>query len=154
MTTEFTLAEQPDDVSQACFQFPSSKLGAHRARLVALQQLREWGWMPESEVAERTALLVAELAANAVTHGRYGRRGFQLRLSLEPFGDPAKCLRIEVSDSRGDCLPAQPGPAAVSCAERESGRGMLIVDAVADRWGVVPRSPGGKTLWCELDLGG
>jgi len=37
--------------------------------------------------------------------------------------------------------------------DAESGRGLMIVAAVADRWGAVPRSKGpGKTVWAECVL--
>ncbi|MEU3748547.1 MULTISPECIES: ATP-binding protein [Streptomyces] len=57
-------------------------------------------------------------------------------------------LRIEVTDTRGENLPRlQP-----AYPEDDSGRGLLLVEALADRRGVglgpVPR----KTVWAELDL--
>ncbi|MFC4606386.1 ATP-binding protein [Streptomyces maoxianensis] len=56
-------------------------------------------------------------------------------------------LRIEVTDTRGDRLPVnrQPG-------DDESGRGLILVDALADRWGVSPGPAPRKTVWAEIDL--
>ena len=35
--------------------------------------------------------------------------------------------------------------------DRESGRGVLLVVALADRWGTEPCEPTGKTVWAEVD---
>lgn len=115
--------------------------GARLARLLAVE------WMRDHEVphgvTEAATHVVAELAANGATHGRVAYRSFRLAL-LSHEG----VLRIEVTDTRGDRLPrTQP-----ACPEGDSGRGLLLVEALADRWGVelgpVPR----KTVWAELDL--
>ncbi|MGI5427160.1 ATP-binding protein [Streptomyces sp. CA-179760] len=119
----------------------STPRGARLARLLAMNWMRARD-LPY-RVTEATEHLVAELAANAATHGRLPGRDF--RLVLE-----ARCetLRIEVTDTRGEDLPRHRPPALTA----ESGRGLLLVEALADRWGVrlgpVPR----KTVWAELDL--
>ncbi|MGF0175134.1 ATP-binding protein [Streptomyces sp. Marseille-Q5077] len=89
------------------------------------------------------AHIVAELAANAVTHGRVPGRDF--RILLHVVGGT---VRIEVTDTRADRLPHAERPAP----EAESGRGLAIVDALADRWGVTPGLPPRKTVWAEVDL--
>ncbi|EFL39709.1 ATP-binding protein [Streptomyces griseoflavus] len=122
-------------------QLSSTPRGARLARLLATEQLRMWG-VP----AHPAELIVAELAANAVTHGRVSGRDF--RLLLYVVGDT---LRIEVTDTRGDRLPC-PRHSADE-AESESGRGLLLVDALADRWGVVPGPPPLKTVWAEVGAG-
>jgi anti-sigma regulatory factor (Ser/Thr protein kinase) len=90
---------------------------------------------------DRAAHIVAELAANAATHGRVQGRDFRLTLYVV-----AGILRIEVSDTRGDQLPRlqQADPRG------ESGRGLLLVDALADRWGVTPGPRPRKTVWAEV----
>ncbi|WP_225654477.1 ATP-binding protein [Streptomyces pseudogriseolus] len=120
-------------------QLSSTPRGARLARLLATQQLRAWG-LP-SHPAE---LIVGELAANAVTHGRVSGRDF--RLLLYVVGDT---LRIEVTDTRGDRLPCPQH----SADDAESGRGLLLVEALADRWGVVPGPPPLKTVWAEVGTG-
>lgn len=74
-------------------------------------------------------------------------RDFQLALTVS-----ANRLRIEVTDTRGDSLP--PGPGAVKPPEgdAESGRGLLIVEALADHWGVTPGPVPRKTVWAEIEL--
>jgi anti-sigma regulatory factor (Ser/Thr protein kinase) len=116
----------------------ATRRGARLARLLTERQLAEWG-VP-SEAAEH---VVAELAANAVLHGRVPGRDFRLTLRLD--GD--RILRIEVTDARGDRLPCVPDPVP-ECAE--SGRGLRLVAAYADRWGVCEAPAHGKTVWAEL----
>jgi anti-sigma regulatory factor (Ser/Thr protein kinase) len=74
--------------------------------------------------------IVAELTANAATHGRVPGRDF--RLTLHAVGDT---FRIEVTDTRGDLLPRLAPPSA---SDAESGRGLLLVNALADWWGATP----------------
>jgi hypothetical protein len=84
-------------------------------------------------------------------------------------GPPAACLRImslpavvadelriEVTDTAGDRPPRPPhpgyGPGPGSDTESESGRGLLLVEALADRWGWTPELRPRKTVRAELLL--
>ncbi|MEU2539379.1 ATP-binding protein [Streptomyces iakyrus] len=107
----------------------------------------ERGHPPASDVSCAVALVVGELAANAVRHGRVPGREFGLRLVLDRA---AGVPRVEVTDAASaKRLPAIAPP---SFPEGESGRGLLLVDALAERWGSTARSPVGKTVWAELRL--
>lgn len=129
-------------------QFSSTRRGARLARLLAAQQLTDWGWARGGEYLEAAELVVGELAANAVTHGRVSGRDFLLTLTLVRSAEGGfGALRIEVADSRGERLPT---PTPEPCPDGEHGRGLLLVSALATRWGVVPRLPSGKTIWAEL----
>ncbi len=89
-------------------------------------------------VCDAAELALTELVANVVRHVP-GRR-CRVCFLFEPGG-----VRVEVSD---DCpgLPARGGGDGLG----EGGRGLVIVDAVADRWGVTVRPDGrGKTVWFE-----
>ncbi len=86
--------------------------------------------------------------ANAVTHGRVPGRDFEVAVQLL-----GRTLRIEVSDTRGERRPPAPGVARTA-PPAESGRGLLLVEALADRWEVLGRLPIGKTVVAELDLPG
>ncbi|MFG2791603.1 ATP-binding protein [Streptomyces sp. NPDC048419] len=119
-------------------QLSPTPRGARLARLLATEQLRAWG-LP-LDPAEH---IVAELAANAATHGRVPGRDFRLTLYVV-----AGTLRIEVTDTRGDRLPQPQLPAS----DTESGRGLVLVDALADKWGVAPGLPPRKTVWAEVAL--
>ncbi|SDC65786.1 Histidine kinase-like ATPase domain-containing protein [Streptomyces prasinopilosus] len=116
----------------------STPRGARLARLLAVDTLRGWG-LPD----EAAGHVVAELAANAATHGRLPGRSF--RLTLYAVG---ATLRIEVTDTRGDRLPERQDPDGGA----ESGRGLLLVEALADRWGVSEGRFPRKTVWAELRL--
>ncbi|MEV0188087.1 ATP-binding protein [Kitasatospora purpeofusca] len=131
----------------------STPKGAATGRRVARQQLTTWGLNSLCAEAFHSALIiVAELAANASTHGRTPGRGFELGLSLTSVRrSRTTVLRIEVSDCRGDKRPALPDPRSCS-TDAQSGRGLTLVDALADRWGTLPREPNAKTVWAELDL--
>ncbi|MFJ3973806.1 ATP-binding protein [Streptomyces sp. NPDC090021] len=134
----------------------STRRGARLARLLAVTELRTWH-LP-LEVTERAELLVAELAANAVRHGRVQGRDFRLRLRIAPAAPArpvtsaavAPALRIEVTDARGERLPAPSRP--VADRPEGGGHGLVLVAAYADRWGCEPHPPGGKTVWAEVDL--
>ncbi|MET8409439.1 ATP-binding protein [Streptomyces sp. NPDC005195] len=129
-------------VSTFAQQLSSTRRGARLARLLTMERLTAWELSPG--VMERAEHVVAELAANAALHGRLQGRDFLLALTLD---NVAGTLRIAVSDTRGECRPAIPperGP------DDESGRGLLLVDALADRWGTEPRPPSGKTVWALL----
>lgn len=129
-------------------RFSSTPRGARLARRLALQQLDAWGLPYGGQVSDTAALLVAELAANAVTHGRVPGRDFELAVTL--LGGT---LRVEVTDTRGECRPPDPGTARPAPRPlAENGRGLLLVGALADRWEVLDRLPVGKTVIAELDL--
>ncbi|MEU8889235.1 ATP-binding protein [Streptomyces sp. NPDC048442] len=133
-----TLTQPPAPVRQFAVQLSATRRGARLARLLAVEQLRSWG-LPLDDPAH----IVAELAANAVTHGRVQGRDFRLVLTV----DATETLRIEVTDARADRLPVP----ATEGAEAESGRGLLLVGVLADRWGVVPGPYPCKTVWAEID---
>jgi anti-sigma regulatory factor (Ser/Thr protein kinase) len=122
----------------------ANRRGARRAREHTVRQLTAWG-VPFQAAAQ----VVAELASNAVLHGRVMGRDFRLRLRLLDDGT----LRVEVTDARGDRVPRIPDPVN---GDAESGRGLRIVAAYAERWGVDQGVVGCKTVWAELapDRGG
>ncbi|MEV7344136.1 ATP-binding protein [Streptomyces sp. NPDC093544] len=59
-----------------------------------------------------------------------------------------RLIRIEVADA-STCQPRF-GSETVAGPEDESGRGLLLVAVLAARWGTVPRTPIGKTVWAEI----
>ncbi|MDQ0908938.1 anti-sigma regulatory factor (Ser/Thr protein kinase) [Streptomyces canus] len=129
-------------------QFASSPRGARLARQLAVRHLEEWGYPPASDASCAVALVVAELAANAVLHGRVPGHDFGLRVALDTA---AGLVRVEVADAASVKRPPATVPSSVP--EGESGRGLLLVDALAVRWGSVPRHPLGKTVWADIPVG-
>ncbi|WP_086824996.1 ATP-binding protein [Streptomyces sp. NRRL B-24572] len=123
----------------------STRRGARLARLLCLTQLRSWG--APQDLTERAEYVVAELATNAVLHGRLPGRSFRLSLAYDP--SPGR-LRVDVTDACGNRWPF---PRPVSAApERlhDGGRGLALVAALADRWETFPYPPSGKTVRAEL----
>nr|WP_329084627.1 ATP-binding protein [Streptosporangium sp. NBC_01469] len=107
------------------------------ARMLVRQTLIQW---EITHFQEQADLLVTELTANAVRHARVGDASVKVLLTYA-----AGTLRIEVRDRDRTTLPIWREPGS----EEETGRGLLIVDACADRWGV-RLAESGKTVWCEL----
>jgi anti-sigma regulatory factor (Ser/Thr protein kinase) len=130
--------------------FSSMPRGARLARQLASERLDAWGFPYDSDVNETLTLIVSELAANAVTHGRVPGRDFRLSLTLTAARDR---VCVEVTDTRGDRLPPA-RPCAPEDPEAEAGRGLWLVTCLASRLSVEPREGGGpgKTLRAELDL--
>ncbi|WMX45599.1 ATP-binding protein [Streptomyces roseicoloratus] len=126
-------------VRQFGIQLSATPRGARLARLLAVEQLRSWGL---EAVADATAQIVAELAANAVTHGRVPGRDFRLALVAN-----GAVLRIEVTDTRADRLPRRERRDGA-----ESGRGLVLVEALSRDWGVRLGPTPRKTIWSEVPL--
>ncbi|MGP3973686.1 ATP-binding protein [Streptomyces sp. 8N114] len=126
-------------------RFSATRRGARLARLLALHQFDAWGIPYGSEPSDNAAAIVAELAANAALHGRVPGRDFELALTLPEPG----ALLIEVTDTRGEATP--PGAPVAPGPYEESGRGLLLVAALASAWGVRERTPAapGKTVWAR-----
>ncbi|MEE1753328.1 ATP-binding protein [Streptomyces sp. SP18CS02] len=116
-------------------EFAVGEHSARHLRRVLRLYLTEWGLL---DVADAAELALTELVANVVRHVP-GRR-CRTCILLRPGG-----VRVEVADGS----PRLPAPAAPD-ELAPGGRGLLLVDAVTDRWGVRPHPGGdGKTVWFE-----
>jgi anti-sigma regulatory factor (Ser/Thr protein kinase) len=114
--------------------FPSVAPSAASARRFVAAALRRWG-CPDDFV-ELVLLLTSELVTNAYRHA-----GTETRVSVRLDGE---CARIEVRDvGRGE-----PELRPID-TDRVDGRGLQIVDALADRWGSHSNA-GGTVVWFEL----
>jgi hypothetical protein len=81
-------------------------------------------------------------------HGHVPGRDFRLRLDATPA-----TLRIDVTDTRTERRPCRNQDLQLPSSDEESGRGLLLVDALAADWGVTPRTTApGKTVWAVLDV--
>ncbi|MFD5430158.1 ATP-binding protein [Streptomyces sp. NPDC127084] len=107
----------------------------HLRRILRLF-LKRWG-LPE--LTDPAELALTELVANVVRHVP-GRHCTTLILK-QPDG-----LRVEISDN----VPMELRPVHDADPLAESGRGLLLVDAVTDRWGSLEHREG-KVVWFECD---
>jgi len=99
------------------------------ARHFAVGMLRDWG---AADLADDAALVVTELAANAIVHAR---SGFTITLSARD-----DLLRISVRDASPNGVALPPAPL----------HGLWAVDALASQWGIESLGNAGKTVWVEL----
>ena len=118
-----------------------------RARRWARSRLAGSGLGDDEPVAETLILLISELVTNAVVHTGCPAVLRMLFGAADPAGS-AGTVRVEVTDT--SCCPPQPRHAA---GEDTGGRGLELVDGLADRWGW-QREGAGKRIWCEVDRGG
>ncbi|MEV6588157.1 ATP-binding protein [Streptomyces acidicola] len=112
------------------------------ARLAACRSLECWGIGDETR--ETAVTIVSELFTNAVVHGT----GSGARVIIERPADDL--VYIAVVDRAARCLPTLRAPSDWE----DSGRGLMLVDAMADRWGCdrlgSPRRYWGKRVWAQL----
>ncbi|MFF8100880.1 ATP-binding protein [Streptomyces sp. NPDC016640] len=111
----------------------------YAARCQAMDGIRRWNAELDDEVEHTASLVISELLTDAVQHAGTGRILLATRLT-------GTVLRIEVCDS-SPLLP-QPG---LPDDDSETGRGLLLVSALADRHGAEP-PPTGKRCWAEISL--
>lgn len=113
--------------------------GAARvARRIVESVLSGWG---EEALVQVAVLLTSEVVTNAVLHASpYAADG---RVGLVVDGDEG-LARVEVTDGFGGLPVAQGGRVG-----RASGRGIILLDLLATRWGVTPGGEG-KTVWFEV----
>ncbi|MFD3822716.1 ATP-binding protein [Streptomyces sp. NPDC058625] len=132
---------------QFTIRLSSTGRGVRPVRRPTGQQLAGWGVPYDSGTSRAVALVTAEPASNAVAHGRLPGRDFRLTLLLLPEHD---AVRVEVTDTRPELLPHL--VAAPTRPDAESGRGLLLVEAYADRWGCSVREAYTETVWAKVPL--
>jgi anti-sigma regulatory factor (Ser/Thr protein kinase) len=95
----------------------------------------------QPELLHDAQLLVSELVTNALTHGR---PDITLQVRATPPG-----IGVAVSDHGTELPPTSVEPPQEPGSVH--GRGLLLVDALADEWGVEPvEPPPGKTVWFNI----
>lgn len=111
------------------------------ARDLVIQTCEEWG-IPR--LAKLATLVASELVTNAVVHARTPSL---MALQLSPTA-----LHISVRD--GDPRPMyRPAPGVTGAHNGDHGRGLLILEAMADGWGCLPTATG-KVVWAAIDMPG
>ncbi|MET7775167.1 ATP-binding protein [Streptomyces mirabilis] len=119
--------------------FVAEPRGVSALRRIMRLHLGLWGLY---EITEAAQLCVTELVSNVITHVGAGT---PTTLAVSMNGT---YLRIEVQDPDTRALPTL----IRAGVDSEGGRGMALVDATADRWGV-QLHPDRKVTWCELSTG-
>jgi anti-sigma regulatory factor (Ser/Thr protein kinase) len=116
---------------------PATEQAPGMARQAAREALASWRL---ADLMDTAVLLISELVTNAVLHARNGGSGLVLHLAIH-----GSWLRIEVHDA--DLRAPRPRtPAGLD----ESGFGFVLVDSLADTWGVRETATG-KAVWAEMD---
>ena len=113
-------------------EYPALPGSVGRARMLVRSAHRG----VSSHTQEAAEIIVSELATNAVTHAA---TPFTVRLIV------GGTVRVEVCDGNKD-PPVLRRPSSLETG----GRGLVIVDGFADRWGTYPVG-GGKVVWAEVD---
>lgn len=119
----------------ARLELPATPAAASVARLFVRCLCEEWGVGSVADVAE---LLSSELVTNAVLHARSG-------IELEA-ARTSTALRVDVRDVGQGRIQSKTQQAPT---EAEGGRGLSIVESLAEDWGV-EESASGKSVWFTL----
>lgn len=130
-----TALDVPTTQRRRCMRhMPCAPESARSARHLVQEKLTEWGRL---DLLEEARLIVSELVGNAARHTGCTR----LCVALGLDGDR---LRLAVRDS------SRTLPVVIKSGVTEtSGRGMGLVDSIANRWGV-DEAPFGKWVWAEI----
>ncbi len=116
---------------------PATPQAAGLARRATQDALTSWRM---THLEQAAVLIVSELVTNVVLHANAPAPLVILRLHTE-----GGLLWIDVEDA-DPCRPQPRTPASLD----ESGFGLVLVEALAGRWGVRD-TPSGKAVWAELD---
>lgn len=121
------------------FKVPAAVGEVPAARKRVVERAQRIGVVMSEQFLGELELLADEVIANAIVH-----TGAPCVVCVRWTGER---LRVEVTDVEAIVpSPASAGP------QDEGGRGLFLVDALADAWGAVP-DPAGKTTWFELEPG-
>jgi hypothetical protein len=121
--------------------FPAEREAVGEARRMAVSALRRWGCEPM--LVHDAALVVSELASNAVIHAE---SPFLVSLTAPDVrSTPAATLRISVQDAC-PLTSARDGGLVT-----RAGHGLAVIEALSTRWGA-DRALDGKLVWAELQI--
>ncbi|WP_250569262.1 ATP-binding protein [Streptomyces sp. CJ_13] len=118
------------------FPIAAEKQAVPKARRLVLAVVRGWDLQLTGETLEELALLCSEIIANAVCHTTGAS-------TLTVLWTGSR-LRVEVTDT----TPGLPTPRNCTL-NAESGRGLMLIAAIATDWGTTP-TPTGKAVWFEM----
>jgi anti-sigma regulatory factor (Ser/Thr protein kinase) len=124
------------DRRSAHLGLPAQPTAPARARRFVSATLAAW----QVEEGDDAVLVVSELVTNALLHAR---SAMTVRIAEEPDG----ALRLSVEDAS----PVPPRTRTFSI-ESGTGRGLRLLESLAEEWGVEPVE-GGKVVWCRIRPG-
>ncbi|MFF5919350.1 SpoIIE family protein phosphatase [Streptomyces flavochromogenes] len=130
-----TLPEAPRRILMTIAQAEPERIASAREQV--RQLLHDWR---DEEQLDSAVLMVSEMVTNVLVH----TDGDALLVAEVACGEKARRLRVEVSDG-SDELPHKRHPGEMA----SSGRGLVLMEMLADAWGVDPRGEG-KAIWFEL----
>lgn len=126
-----------DEQSEIQFNRAATSVGKARAFIRAALPVEQFRYRIDD-----ITLCVSELATNAIQHGIPAGHLFLVRVIMNET-----LLRIEVHDA-GESRPQLRSPGY----DDLSGRGLVLVAALADDWGIAPRDGLGKVVWVEFKV--
>ncbi|MFH8656620.1 SpoIIE family protein phosphatase [Streptomyces afghaniensis] len=142
--------------ARAYATLPGSSLAPGSARALVRAAITEWTGLglPGAEhltdrLADDALLVVSELVTNAVVHAG---TDVQLECRLEGDDKDTAALLVEVSDHHPSRAP-RGGEPETPHDTPEYGRGLRLVGALSEAWGITYRT-GRKTVWARLPAGG
>jgi Histidine kinase-like ATPase domain len=112
-------------------------------------EVRHWleDLLPDCAARADVLLLASELCTNAIVHSRSGEAGGQFSVDI----DWAPALaRVVIGDQGSAKTPAITPRSGDAGQLGESGRGLQLVDVVADDWGTVGR-PNRRWVWADVE---
>jgi serine/threonine-protein kinase RsbW len=112
-------------------------------------EVRHWleDLLPDCAARTDVLLLASELCTNAVVHSRSGEPGGQFSVDVDWAPTLARVVVGDQGSAKAPAMAARTGDAAQL---GESGRGLLLVDDVADDWGTASR-PNRRWVWADVD---
>ncbi|NBE52683.1 ATP-binding protein [Streptomyces boluensis] len=126
------------------FRLPRHPASVGLARLRVRAHLTAWGHRVGGRAVADAELLVSELATLLVRHGPLTEREFEVAATV--LADGTCFLEVSDESDTGPELRAAPG-LLLGLGDADHGRGLLLVESVANAWGVWRRGPHGKTVW-------
>ncbi|MFH9723584.1 SpoIIE family protein phosphatase [Streptomyces sp. NPDC017254] len=131
-----TLPEAPRRTLMTIAQAEPERIAEAREQM--RQLLHDW---EDEDQLDSAVLMVSEMVTNVLVH----TDGDALLVAEVACGEKTRRLRVEVSDT-SDELPHKRHPGEMA----SSGRGLVLMEMLADAWGVDPRGEG-KAIWFELN---
>jgi anti-sigma regulatory factor (Ser/Thr protein kinase) len=119
-----------------------------------VREVRRWleDLLPDCDARADLILLASELCTNAIMHSRSGEAGGQFSVDIDWAPTLARVVVGDQGSADAPAVAARTGDAvdAVEAGEvGESGRGLLLVDGLADDWGTASR-PNRRWVWADV----